>query len=106
MAKQKLTAVDVLLIKKELRDTKQTHQKIADKYGVSRETITKINKSIKDPYHPDARWNDLVGVEFEDTLPDVIMGEYMMKMFIILDDEKAGKLIKSICSTKLIYNSL
>jgi hypothetical protein len=106
MAKQKLTAVDVLLIKKELRETNNTHQTIANKYGVSREAITKIKKSITTPHHPDARWNDLVGVEFEDTLPDVIMSEYMMKMFIVLDDDKAGALIKSICRTKLIYNAL
>ena len=106
MTKQKLTTVDVLLIKKELRDTKHTHQKIADKYGVSREAITKIKKSMTSPNHPDARWNDLVGVEFEDTMPDIKMPEHMLKTFVTLEDEKAGMLIKSICKIKLIYKSL
>jgi hypothetical protein len=57
MGKQKLTAKEVLEIKQALLDG-ALHKSLGEIYGVNRATITKINKSLTDPTHPNSRWGD------------------------------------------------
>lgn len=95
MPSVKLSQEKVLIIKDKLRKG-ETHLKLAQEFGVSRPTITKINKSLKEPFHRDARWSHV------DELDVVIFDEMylplrMRDLIRSLDNEGAGLLIKAIC---------
>jgi hypothetical protein len=98
MGKQKLTKEQVHDIKLRL-DNRETHQSIADDYGVSRITITKIKKSMVDPFHKNARWSDVPLIP--NTTLDLVHIPYPLAQSLLsLNDIKAGKLIKSILKLK------
>ena len=98
MGKQKLTKEQVFDIKKRLTN-KERHQSIASDYGVTREAITKIKKSMTNPYHPDARWSE-VPVISTDIVELVHIPHSLVETILTLNDKGAGQLIKSICKTK------
>lgn len=92
----KLSKEKVVIIKQLLRKGEFTHQQLASQFSVSRQTITKINKSLRDPYHKNSRWG------YIDELDPCIISETYISLelrdlFRSLNNEQAGRLIKSIC---------
>ena len=96
MPKQKLKPIEVIMVKRLLNE-KHTHQSIADRFNCSRELITKIKKSMTDPYHPNSRWNDVTEEIMNKMVEYLDIPHSFVSIILNLSDEDAGKLIKSIC---------
>jgi DNA-binding XRE family transcriptional regulator len=61
LKKREVRAIKRMLLEKNDKGKKVYPQEyIASVYGVSRGTISKINKGIIDPKSPNARWGDIV----------------------------------------------
>ena len=61
LKKREVRAIKIMLLEKNDKGEKVYLQEyIASVYGVSRGTITKINKGIIEPKSPNARWGDIV----------------------------------------------
>lgn len=94
MANVKLSKEKVIIIKQML-NRGWTHKNIASQFGVSRQTITKINKSIKHPYHKNARWSYID--EFDSSIvSESYLSLELRDIIKSLTNEKAGSLIKAL----------
>jgi hypothetical protein len=94
MPNVKLSQEKVIIIKNRLKRG-EYHRVIAADFGVSRQTITKINKSLKEPYHQNARWSHIN--EFDTTIvKDSYFSKELKDLIRGLTNENAGSLVKSL----------
>lgn len=97
MPKIKLNKEKVVEIKRRLMNG-EYHQKLATEFGVSRPTITKINKSLSDPTHRDARWKDVD--RYDTTIDEMYLPLTLRKMLLNSPNHEAGELIKALIKKK------
>lgn len=97
MPKIKLNKEKVVEIKRRLMNG-ETHEKLAIEFEVSRPTITKINKSLSDPTHKDARWKDVD--RYDTTIDEMYLPLTLRRMLLNSSNSEAGELIKALIKKK------
>jgi hypothetical protein len=94
----KLSPERVVEIKNRLKKG-EYHHLIAQDFNISRQTVTKINKSLKCPFHRDARWSHVSELDTY-AIDEVHIPKSMREIFNTLNSEAAGVLIKNIIKEK------
>lgn len=89
-----LLSVEKVLVIRTLLNSGLTHQYIADIFGVSRQTITKINTGMKNKDAHSGRWGHVE--EFETKIKGTYLPTELEEVLKTLSNEKAGELIKKL----------
>lgn len=95
MPNVKLSPEKVVVIKQLLKKGLYTHLDLANKFGVSRQQITRINVGINNPNAKTARWGHID----ENDMSKI--NSSLKQIINLLSDDEAGKLIKSILNNEV-----